>query len=115
MDIYSFDLKSNYSDKTIDIDIDVKVEYKRERQPSEERIDVKDNKVVKKRTIIKNKKEKENGRYHFYEGVEYLKVDGMNHVFIPKTLMYIGEWNENMSSIDFTLKGQEYHQLKTKI
>lgn len=111
MDVYSFDLKFNPSDNTFD----VKVEYKREDTPSEEK-HVKRNKVVKKRTIIKNKKEKEDGKYHFYERVQYLRVDGMSHVFVPKTLMYIGEWNEKMSSIDFTLKGKEYHELhKTKI
>lgn len=111
MNVCSFDLEFNLSDKTFD----VKVEYKREDSPSEEN-GVKKNKVVKKRTIIKNKKEKENGKYHLYEGVKYLRVDDMSHVFLPKTLMYIGEWNEKMSSIDFTLKGQEYHQAhKTKI
>ena len=110
MDVYSFDLKFNPSDKTLD----VKVEFKREDSPSEEK-HLK-SKTDVKRSIIKDKKEKENGRYHFYEGVKYLRVDGMAHVFLPKTLMYIGEWNEKVSSIDFNLKGQEYHQLhKTKI
>lgn len=114
MNIYSFELELNLSDKTFDID--VKVEYKREDPSSEEKKDVKGDKVVKKRTIIKNKKEKDNGIYDLYEGVKYLRVRDMSHVFLPKTLMYIGEWNEKMSSIDFTLKGQEYHQLhKTKI
>jgi hypothetical protein len=111
MNVCSFDLEFNLSDKSFD----VKVEYKREDTPSEKK-HVKGNIVVKKRTIIKNKKEKENGKYHLYEGVKYLRVDGMSHVFLPKTLMYIGEWNENMSSIDFTLKGKGYHQVhKTKI
>ena len=114
MGVYSFDLKFNPYDKTFDID--VKLECKREDLPTEEKKDVKRNTVVTKKTIIKNKKEKENGIYYSYEGVEYLRVDGMSHVFLPKTLMYIGEWNEKVSSIDFTLKGQEYHQLhKTKI
>lgn len=114
MKIYSFDLKSNLSDKTFDIYVNI--EDKTEDISISETPDVKREKVVKTRTIIKNKKEKENGIYQNYEGVEYLRVHGMTHVFQPKTLMHIGEWNEKMSSIDFTLKGEEYHNThKTKI
>ena len=57
--------------------------------PTEEKKDVKRNTVVTKKTIIKNKKEKENGIYYSYEGVEYLRVDGMSHVFLPKICILV--------------------------
>lgn len=111
MNIYSFDLKSNLSDKTFDID--VKIEYKPEYPSIEKKSNVNGEKVVKKRTIIKKD---QHGTYQNYEGVIYLRVRDMTHVFQPKTLMYIGEWNEKTTSIDFTLKGKEYHNThKTKI
>ena len=82
MGVYSFDLKFNPYDKTFDID--VKLECKRKIYLLKKKRCKRETRLLQRRQLLRIKKEKENGIYYSYEGVEYLRVDGMSHVFLPK-------------------------------